>query len=67
MKAGIVLDDYKLPIFRKRLEEAGFTYEDGGEVFGGTLLRVNFTAENFHKLRDTVEACERECKNLKRR
>ncbi|QHV99208.1 hypothetical protein [Spirosoma endbachense] len=27
MKAGIVADDYKVPLFRAELEKAGFTFE----------------------------------------
>jgi hypothetical protein len=29
MKAGIAVDNYKLPVFRKRLKEAGYAYQDG--------------------------------------
>jgi len=27
-KVGILVDDYKLPIFRKNLKEAGFVFEE---------------------------------------
>ena len=43
-KAGIALDDWKLPVFRKALTDAGYTYEDGGAAGPGlTILHVPFT------------------------
>jgi len=32
MKAGIAVDNWKLPIFCKRLTEAGYDYVDGGAL-----------------------------------
>lgn len=44
MKAGIAVDDWKLPVFRRRLEQAGYAYEDAGAPSGGvTILTVQFT------------------------
>lgn len=61
MKAGIALDDWKLPVFRKRLTEAGYTYTDAGEVTPGTtLLHVQFT--DLPAIRRVVEAAHAECK-----
>jgi hypothetical protein len=59
-KVAIVLDNWKLPIFRKALENAGFEYEDGGEITAdSTLLRVN-TAD-MDGLTNLVFACQRKC------
>jgi hypothetical protein len=41
MKAGIAVDNWKLPVFRKRLTEAGYQYTDaGGLTHDTTLLTV---------------------------
>ena len=62
MKAGIAVDDWKLPVFRKRLTEAGLTYEDGGALTSGvTLLTVK--TNNILKLKTLLEKCQRECKS----
>lgn len=61
MKAGIVLDDWKLPVFRKALTEGGYAYEDKGEAtIGTTLLHVEFTDPEH--LRRVVEGAADECK-----
>lgn len=60
MKAGIALDDWKLPVFRKRLEEAGYTYEDAGAPSPGvTMLTVQFTDQA--ALQQVVVAANAEC------
>lgn len=61
MKAGIALDDWKLPVFRKRLTEAGYAYLDAGEALPGTtMLHVQFT-DQAH-LRRVLEGAAEECK-----
>lgn len=37
MKAGIVIDDWKLPIFDRHLSESGYVYEKHPGVTAGTL------------------------------
>lgn len=60
MKAGIVLDNWKLPVFRKRLTVAGFTYTDaGGLTHDTTVLTV--VTDDVAKLKTVVEACQKEC------
>lgn len=62
MKAGVVVDDWKLPVFRKRLTENGFAYTDaGGLTPGVTALAVIYERETFAKLMALVTACEAEC------
>lgn len=60
MKAGIALDDWKLPVFRQRLTEAGYTYEDAGAPMPGlTMLTVHFTDQE--ALTKVVRAANEEC------
>lgn len=43
-KAGITLDDWKLPIFKRHLEQAGYVFENRGLFAPGTLLlRIDTT------------------------
>lgn len=60
MKAGIALDDWKLPVFRQRLEQAGYTYEDAGAPAPGlTMLTVHFTDQA--ALTEVVKQANAEC------
>ena len=60
MKAAIALDDWKLVVFRKRLTEAGYEYEDAGEFTPGvTILHVEYT--ELRPLATLVAACQDEC------
>lgn len=62
MKAAIALDDWKLPVFRKRLTEAGFKYEDAGEATPGTtFLTVHYDAADFLKLAQVVRVSADQC------
>lgn len=64
MKAGIAVDDWKLPIFRKRLKEAGYTYEDKGPITAdSTLLMVE--TDNILALKKVLEDCQAECGKAK--
>lgn len=65
MKAGVALDDWKLPVFRKRLTEAGYVYTDAGEVTPGTtMLHVQFTDQEALRLllEDAADECKRQGK-----
>jgi hypothetical protein len=60
MKAGIAVDNWKLPIFRKRLAFAGYEYQDGGPLTAdATLLTVE--TSDMPGLTMVIEACQREC------
>lgn len=60
MKAGIAIDDWKLPVFRKRLTEAGYEYVDGGALTSSsTLLTVE--TDNILALRTVLTNCQIEC------
>jgi hypothetical protein len=61
VKAGIVVDDWKLPVFRKRLTEAGFTYTDaGGLTHDTTVLTVR--TDDVPSLQKVIERCQTECR-----
>ena len=61
MKIAIALDNWKLPVFRKRLTEAGYEYTDaGGLTHDTTILTVE--TDNMLKLKSVVEKCQRECR-----
>lgn len=65
--AGIVIDDWKLAIFKRHLDKAALSYTETspGLTIGTTLLRVacNWASE----VAPVVEAAERECQQEKRR
>jgi hypothetical protein len=64
MRAGIAIDNWKLPVFRKRLTDAGYEYTDGGPITGDTtLLRVE--TDDLPKLAKVVAACQAECAKQK--
>lgn len=63
MRAGIVVDDWKLAVFRRRLEEAGYSYEDKGEFRPNiTLLHVEFTDQEHltRVLEEATDECNRQ-------
>jgi len=64
MKATVCIDEWKLSIFDKHLREAGFTYQNKGELVSGTLV-LHVEAESADKLRPIVIAAEKECKGCK--
>ncbi len=64
MKAGIVLDDWKLPVFRRRLTDAGYEYTDaGGFTHDTTVLTVE--TDNPLALKKVLEEAYAECKGKK--
>ncbi len=63
MKAGIAVDNWKLPVFRKLLEAAGYAYQDGGPLTGeATLLTVETT--DVLALKGVIEKCQAECRKV---
>lgn len=61
MKAGIAVDNWKLPVFRKRLTEAGFEYTDSGAFTHDTTL-LTVETDNMLKLKRVLEKCQAECR-----
>lgn len=66
MKAGIAVDDWKLPVFRKRLDAAGYRYEDGGSLIGETTL-LTVETNDMLALKKVLEECQAECRKAKRK
>lgn len=64
MKAGIVVDNWKLPVFRKRLTKAGYDYRDGGAITVDTSLLLVET-NNTLALKKVLERCETECQTMR--
>jgi len=60
MKAGIAVDNWKLPIFRKRLANAGYEYEDGGALTHDTTL-LTVTTDDMPGLAMVIADCQNEC------
>lgn len=59
------MDDWKLPIFKKHLDAAGYTYEKPVPFTAGTLiLKVHY--EWVHQLQPILEAAQQECNKLRR-
>lgn len=66
MKSGIAVDDWKLPVFRRRLSEAGYEYDDAGALTDGTTLLTVHT-DNIFALKAVLEACQSECRRMGRK
>lgn len=60
MKAGVVIDDWKLAIFKKHLDAAGFQYTQHPGVTKDTIL-LQVTTEWVHTLQPVVMAANGEC------
>jgi hypothetical protein len=63
MKAGIALDDWKLPVFRKRLAAAGYQYTDAGALVAGTTI-LTVETDNILALKAVLEECQAECRKM---
>ena len=63
-KAAIGLDEWKLPIFRRHLDAAGFKYDEPVPFTAGTvILTVHY--EWVYKLQPIIEAAEGECASMR--
>ncbi len=59
-KAGIAVDDWKLPVFRRQLTAAGFEYEDRGPLTGDTTMLAVET-DDVPRLAALLKDCQAEC------
>jgi len=60
--AGVVIDDWKLQIFKKHLDAAGYAYTEHPGITEDTLtLRVKY--EWVAELKPIIEAANKECAN----
>lgn len=58
-KAGIAIDDWKLPIFERHLSQAGYAFDNAGRIMAGTLL-LRVDTENLVALSEVVKAANAE-------
>ena len=65
MRAGVAVDDWKLPVFRKRLRKAGFDFKEVGPLTDGTTL-LTVETNNMLALKKVLERCQSECREMKR-
>jgi len=64
-KAGIIIDDWKLPIFKKTLDNKGYTYtEHHGPTEGCITLSVE--TDNIAKLTPLVKKMNKEAARSKK-
>jgi len=61
--AGIAIDPWKLPIFKRHLDDAGFSYT---EHPAGPITMLKVKAESVAELKPVVEAAQFECAMRKR-
>ena len=64
MRVGIAIDDWKLPVFKRRLTEADFTFEQRVGVTPDTLMLYVETKE-FNRLGCVIEDAAAECARRK--
>lgn len=63
--AAVAIDDWKLAIFKKHLDAAGFMYTEHPGITSDTLiLRVKY--EWVSSLKPIIEAANAECANARR-
>ena len=61
--AGVVIDDWKLPIFRRHLDAVGYKYTEHPGITPNTLT-LKVKCEWVHKLQMTVKAANDECRTV---
>lgn len=61
MIAGVVIDDWKLSIFKRHLDAAGYKYTEHPGLTVNTLT-LKVTCESAHELQPVVEAACSECR-----
>jgi hypothetical protein len=63
--AGVTIDEWKLPTFKKHLDAAGYSYTEHPGVTADTLL-LKVKYEWVADLKPIIEAANTECANAKR-
>lgn len=63
MIAGVVIDGWKLPIFKRHLDAAGYEYTEHPGITPDTLT-LKVTCESAHRLKPIVEAANAECRTV---
>lgn len=57
---GIAIDDWKLPVFKRHLDRAGYSYTEHTGLTKNTLL-LKVKTEFVSDLQPIVEAAQKEC------
>lgn len=66
IKAGVVVDEWKLPIFTQHLDAAGFTYERVGKPAPAVvLLRVECPRDQVERLKAVMADAMRVAASLR--
>lgn len=61
MIAGVALEKWKVPVFKRHLEAAGFSFTEGPGLTAATaLLKVKY--QELHKLQPIMKAAADECR-----
>lgn len=63
MKAGVVIDAWKLPVFKRHLDAAGYQYTEHPGITPDTLT-LKVICEWAHKLQPIVKAANDECRAI---
>jgi hypothetical protein len=63
MIAAVAIDAWKLPVFKRHLDAAGFTYSEHPGLTENTLT-LQVTYEWLHKLHPIVTAANDECRAI---
>lgn len=63
--AGVVIDAWKLPVFKKHLEAAGYVYVERPGLTNNTLILI-VEYEWVKDLQPIVEAANAECRDERR-
>jgi len=64
-KAGVVVDNYKLPTFRKNLKDAGFTWKETKFTGVSTTMTVPYGPEDLDNLAAVVKKSNDEARKNK--
>jgi len=63
MIVGVMIDNWKLPIFRKHLDTIGYTYTEKKLTGEHTLIRIS--CEFIEKITPIIMAAHEECTKVK--
>lgn len=59
MKVGVFIEPWKLTIFKRRLDAAGYSYT---ETLDGGFVTLSVEVDQITPLQRVIEAAQRECK-----
>lgn len=62
LKIGIVMDNYKRPLFRKRLDKKGYKYEEKIFTDTSTIFKINGKQRDVKKIHRICAEVEIEAK-----